>query len=133
MHSPDDLNAARAPIKKGVQIPGHLSQGVAQRRRRRVKRGKPQSLVALELCYRDETPLRRIQLAKVSVLHRRHPYQLPVVAVCPAVIRAGEDAGVARIGPAQPVAAMAADVEKGMHLSLCIPHHQDRVFAHIRA
>jgi len=46
------------------------------------------------------------------------------------MIGTGEGRGIADIGPAQPVAAMVADVEKGADLPLAVPHHQDRVLAH---
>src|SRR6516165_3150634 len=39
--------------------------------------------------------------------------------------------GVAPIGPAQAVAAMAADVEKGVHVPLGVAHHEDWVLAHV--
>src|SRR5262249_42424480 len=55
------------------------------------------------------------------------------VTIGPAMIGTGEGSGVAGIGPAQPIAPMPADVEKGVDFALAVPHHQDRVFAHIRA
>jgi len=47
------------------------------------------------------------------------------------MIGTDEGRGIADIGPAQPVAAVAADVEKGADLPRAVPHHQDRVLAHV--
>ena len=47
------------------------------------------------------------------------------------MIGAGEARGVAGVGAAQPVAAMAADIEKGAHPAGTVAHHQHRVLAHI--
>jgi len=47
------------------------------------------------------------------------------------MIGAGEGCGIAGVGPAQSVAAMPADIEKGMDLVGTVAHHQNRVFAHI--
>src|SRR5712691_4102608 len=66
----------------------------------------------------------------VGLFEGRDPHQLPVVAIGPAVIGAGESSGVPHVGPTQPVAPMAADVEKGVHLPRAVAHHQDRVLAH---
>jgi len=46
------------------------------------------------------------------------------------MVGTGESGGIARIGPAQPVAPMPADVEEGVDGALAVPHHQDRVFPH---
>jgi len=47
------------------------------------------------------------------------------------VIGAGETRGIAAIGAAQAIAAMAADIQKGVYLALAVAHHQDGVLAHI--
>src|SRR4030095_6445163 len=49
------------------------------------------------------------------------------------MIGTDEGRGVAGIGPAQPIAPMPADVEKGVDVALAVPHHQDGVLAHRRA
>src|SRR6266568_302628 len=49
------------------------------------------------------------------------------------MIGTGEGDGVASIGPAQPIAPMAADVEEGVDGALAVAYHQDRVLAHRRA
>ena len=47
------------------------------------------------------------------------------------MIGAGEGGGIASIGAAQPVAAVTADIQKGVHLALRIAHHQHGIFTHI--
>jgi hypothetical protein len=47
------------------------------------------------------------------------------------MIGTGETLRVTRICPAQPVTTMAADVEKGVDLSLAVSHHQHGVFTHV--
>src|SRR5262249_7258675 len=69
----------------------------------------------------------------VGFLEVGYAHQLPVVAIGPAMIGTGEGGGVAGIGPAQPIAAVAADVEEGVDAALTVAYHQDRVLAHIRA
>src|SRR5207253_11523585 len=52
-------------------------------------------------------------------------------ALGPAVIGTAEARRVAVIGPAQAVAAMAADIQEGAHHAGGVAHHQYRVLAHI--
>src|SRR5262249_32739582 len=40
VHAADDFDTALAPVEEGVQVPGHLPEIFAQRRRLRVERGK---------------------------------------------------------------------------------------------
>ena len=47
------------------------------------------------------------------------------------MIGAGEARGVAGVGAAQAIAAVAADIEKGVHLAASVAHHQHRVLAHV--
>ena len=56
--------------------------------------------------------------------------EFPVIAVGPTVIGAGEAGGVAIVGTAEAVAAMAADIEKGADLAGAVAHHQHWVLAH---
>src|SRR5262245_62073066 len=46
------------------------------------------------------------------------------------MIRAGEAGRLAAIGPAEPIAAVAARVEQSVDRAPAIPHHQDGVFPH---
>ena len=127
----DDFDPALAPVDERVEIPRHLAEIVAQWRRLGVEGGEQQPLVIVELRHRHEAPALAVQFAVVGFLQIRHAGQPPVIAVGPAVIGAGEAGGIAGIGAAQPVAAMAADVQKRVHLALRVAHHQHRVFAHI--
>src|SRR5208283_4690553 len=96
-----------------------------------VESGEEQPLVAVELRHRLETPALALQFAVIGFLEPRHADQPPVVAVGPAMIGAGEARGIAGISTAQPVAAMAADIQEGVHLARAVAHHENRVFAHI--
>ena len=58
--------------------------------------------------------------------------QPTVIPVSPAVIGASEGGGIAGIGAAQAVAAMAAKVQEGAGLACTVAYHQYRVFAHMR-
>jgi hypothetical protein len=67
----------------------------------------------------------------VGFLQIRHADQPPVVAVGPAVIGAGEGRCIAVVGAAKAIAAMAANVQEGVHFARRVAHHQNRVFAHV--
>src|SRR6266567_7760000 len=131
VHAANDFDAAFAAVAEGIQIPGHLPQILAQWRRLRVKGGKQQALVVVQLRHRVEAPALPVQFAVIGFLEVGHASEPPVIAIGPAVIGAGEARGIAAIGAAQPVAAMAADVEKGVDLARAVAHHQHRVLAHI--
>src|SRR5215831_1156467 len=130
VHPADHLNAALTAIEEGVEVPGHLPQIVQEWRGRGIEGGEEQPLVAGELGHRDQPPLLPLQLPIIGFLQGGHPHQLAIVAIRPAMIGTGEGRGIANIGSAQPVAAVAADVEKGADLPRAVPHHQDRVLAH---
>jgi hypothetical protein len=49
------------------------------------------------------------------------------------MIGTGKMLGVVSIGPAQPIATMMADIEKGPDLTIAVPHHQHRVLTHVGA
>ena len=127
----DDLDPALAPVDKGVEIPRHLAEIIAQRRRLGIEGGEPQPLVIVELRHRREAPAVAVELVMIGLLQIRHAGQPAVIAVGPAVIGAGEARGVAAVGAAQPVAAMPADIEKGVHLAAGVAHDQHRVLAHV--
>src|SRR5262249_12955689 len=131
MHAADDLDTALAAIKEHVEIPLHLAEIVVQWQRIGIERGEPQSLVIVELRYWRQAPALAVQFIVVGLLQIRHADQPPVIAVRPAMICAGEGGGVTGIGAAQPVATMAADIQKCVYLSAAVAHHQNRVFTHI--
>src|SRR5215469_13019392 len=130
VHAADHLDAALATVKEGVEIPGHFAEILAQRWRLGIEGGEVEALVAVELRYRFEAPLVSLQFVVVGLLEPRHTDQPPVIAVGPTVIGTGEAGGVAGIGAAQTVAAMAADVEEGAYLPAAVMHHENRVFTH---
>src|SRR5215469_1174358 len=131
VHAADDLDAALATVEERIQVPRHLAEILAQRRCLRVKGGEQQSLVAVELRHRGEAPALPLQFAVIGFLEIRYPYQPAVIAVGPAVKGAGEGGGVADLGAAQSVAAMPADIQKGMHLARRVAHDENWVFTHV--
>jgi hypothetical protein len=127
----DHLDPALATVEKRIQIPAHFPEVFAQRRRLRVKGGKQQPLVAVQLRHRREPPAFPLQFAVIGFLEVRDTDQPPIIAIRPAVISARECRVVAGIGATQVVAAVPANVQEGAHLALVIAHHQHRVFAHV--
>src|SRR5260221_5975501 len=127
----DDRDAAFPAIEKRVEIPGHLAEIVAQRRRLGIEGGEYEALVAVELRYRDEAPPLAVEVAVIRLLQVWDPGEPSVVAVGPAVIGAGQARRVAVIGTAQPVATMPADIQESAHLPVAAADDQNRVFAHI--
>ena len=127
----DHLDPALAAVEERIEVPGHFAEVVAQWRRLRVEGGEQQSLVAVQLRNRHQTPVLALQFAAVEFPQIRHPDEPAVVAVGPAVIGAGEARGVAAIGAAQPIAAMPADIKESAHPAVTVAHHQNRIFAHI--
>ena len=125
------LDAALAPVEEELEIPGHLAQIIAQRRRLWVKRSEIQSHVMIDLRDRAEAPALALQFAVIGFLEVRDPYEPPVIAVGPTVIRASEGRGIAATGATQPVAAMATNIEERAHLAARIAHHENRVLAHV--
>src|SRR5215469_7811907 len=131
MNAADQLDAAVAAVEEQIEIPGHLAEILAQRRRLRIEGREIQPLVVIELRHWAEAPALAVQLAVIGFVEIRHSDQPPVIAVGPAVIGAGEGRGIAGAGAAQPVAAMAAHVEECAHLAARVAHHENRVLAHI--
>ena len=129
----DQFDAAFAAIKESIEIPAHLTEVFGQSRRLRLEGGEPQPLVAVELPHRDETPALSIQFVVVGFSQIRHADQPAVIAIGPAVIGTGECRGIADLGAAQTIAAMAADIEERANLTRCVTDDQDRVFAHVSA
>src|SRR4029450_624524 len=133
VHPSDHFDTPLATIEEGIQIPGHVPEILQERRRCRIEGGKQQPLIAVQLRHRDQAPALLFQLSIVSLFEVWNTHQLPVVTIGPAMIGTGEGSGIARIGPAQPIAPIPANLEKGVDCALAVPHHQDRVLAHRRA
>lgn len=68
---------------------------------------------------------------RVGARLQRHVDQLAVNAVRPAVIRAGEGAGVTAVGVTHAHRAVATLVEKRFDAAVLLAHHHHGVFAHI--
>ena len=131
MDAADDLDAAFAAIEEYVEIPGGGAEVFQQGRRVRVEGGEDEALVDVELGHGNEAPLGLVQLVVVGVLQVGDGLQRAVVAEGPAVIGADEGGGVAVVGAAEAVAAVAADVQERADLAGAVAHHQHRVFAHV--
>ena len=71
----DDLDAAFAPVDEGVEIPGHLAEILAQRRRLGIEGGEPESLVTLQLRNGDQAQRPAVQFAVIGLACR---YGTPV-------------------------------------------------------
>ena len=127
----DHLDTTLTAVKERVEVPSHFAKILAQRRRRRIKGGEPQALVIVDLRHCCQAPAVAIQFIVVGLFHIGHADKPAVITVGPAVIGAGKRRGIAGIGTAQAVAAMAADVEERAHLPSAVTQDQDRVFAHI--
>src|SRR5207244_1513087 len=56
VHAADDLDAAFAAIEEGVEVPAHLAEILAQRRRLGIEGGEPEALVIVELRHRHQAP-----------------------------------------------------------------------------
>src|SRR2546423_3857556 len=109
VHAANDLDATLVPVEESIEIPGHFAEILAQRGRFWIEGGEPQALVAVELRHRNEAPALAVQFAVIGLFEIRDPSQLPVIAIGPAMISAGKTGGIAGLGAAQPVAAVAAD------------------------
>src|SRR5260370_42408738 len=68
----------------------------------------------------------------VGLAEERHADQLPVGAVAPAMIRAGEDRGVALVVAAHLHPAMAARIEKDVNRAGAVAAQDDGLLAHPR-
>src|SRR5712691_1213309 len=68
----------------------------------------------------------------IGLAEERHADQLPVGAITPAMVGAGEDGGVALVVAAHLHPAMAARIEEDMHLAGAVAAQDDRLLAHPR-
>ena len=81
--------------------------------------------------------MRAVELRVIGLAEKRHPDEAPVGAVAPTMIGTGEDRGVAFVVAAYFHAAMAARIQKNMHLAgavtaedhLLLPHPRRGVIA----
>ena len=74
---------------------------------------------------------RPVQRTVVSLLFAGQVLQPPVVGVGPAVVGAGEVAGVAQVGTHYAVAPVAAHVQEGVQLALAVAGENHRVFPQV--
>jgi hypothetical protein len=84
----------------------------------------------VQLRDRNEAHARAVEFTVVRVPQVRHAGETAVISKGPAVIGADETRRIAVVGPAQTVAAMAADIEECAYGSGGVAHHQNRVLAH---
>ena len=131
MDAAQHLHPALATVKEHVEVPGGVAEVVQQRRCVGVEGGENQALVAVQLGHRGEAPLGLVQLAVVGVLEVGNGLEGAVVAESPAVVGADKRGGVSGVGAAEPVAAVAADVQEGSDLAGPVADDQHRVLAHV--
>jgi hypothetical protein len=130
MDAADDLDTALATVEKRIEIPGHLTKILAQRRHERIGGGEPETFVVGDLRDRNQAPLFAVQFAMIGFSEVWHPGQAAVIGICPAVIGTDEARGVAIPGAAETVAPMAADIQERTHGSCTVTQNQHRVFTH---
>src|SRR5204863_4415356 len=92
--------------------------------------GPGPSPVAGELRDLDQTPLRTIQGRVIRLAEKWHTDETAIGAVAPAMIRAGKDRRVALVIAAHLHAAMAAGIQKDMHLADPVAAEDDRLLPH---
>ena len=85
-----------------------LSQIVVKRRRFGIERREVEAVGVIDLCRLGESPLRLVEVLSVVGRQARYADQVSVQVVVPAVIGADERFGIALLGTAKRVAAMAA-------------------------
>ncbi len=95
VHAANHLDATLAPVEERVEIPAHLAEILAQRRRLGIEGGEVQPFVIVELRHWHQAPALAIELAVIGLFQIRDADQFAVIAVGPAVIGAGEARGVA--------------------------------------
>ena len=131
LRGPENLDTALAAVEEEVEVPGHLAEVFQQRGGVGVEGAEVEALVVVDLGYGSEAPLAGVQLVVVGLFQAGDGDELAVGTVGPAVVGADERGGVAGIGTADAIAAVAADVEEGADRAVGVAHHEDRVLAHV--
>src|SRR5712671_1071328 len=117
LHAGQDLAAALAAvpaIERQIEVAAEIAEIVEKRRRRLVPIRPDRALVSAELGDFDEAPARLIKLLVIGLAEERHPDQMPVGAIAPAMVGASKDRGVALVVAAHFHPAVAARIEEGM-------------------
>ena len=89
-----------------------VAQIVEQAGRRRIQGREVEALVVIDLRRRGQAPLRLVNVVAIEVRLAGNADQPAVQAVGPAVVAADKSLCVAKLGPAQRIAAMAAGVQQ---------------------
>ena len=131
LYATDDFGAAFTTIQHTVEIPGDVAEIIAQRRRGGIPVAENQSLVALYARNFVQPPVRFAQPLRVGARFQRDVDQLAVNAVRPAVIRAGEGAGITAVGVADAHCAVATLVEKRFDAAVFLANHHNCILAHV--
>ena len=71
MHTAKDFYPAFSPVKEHVQVPFGFTEVFVQGRGVRIKGSENKSLVAIDLCYRNQAPLATVKFAVVGVFEIR--------------------------------------------------------------
>ncbi len=128
----DKLRAALAAIEKDVEIPGHVAEVIAQRRRFGIEVAEDEAFILIDQRNGSEAETLFVELAVIVLLEIRHADECAVAAIHPAVIRAGERIRIALLQAADAIAAMAADVQESAELAVLTAADEHRVFTHVR-
>ena len=135
LHPGQHLAAALAAVpavEREIEVRAEISEIVEERRRRRIPIRPHRPLVGAELRDLDKAPARLVEGFVVGLAEKRHADQMPVGAIAPAVIGAGEDRGVALVIAAHLHAAMAARIEEGVDLPAPVAAEDHQLLAHPR-
>src|SRR6202158_1645934 len=119
LHAGQDLAAALAAvpaIERQIEVAAEIAEIVEERRRALIPIRPDGALIGAELRHFNEAPFGPVELGMISLPKERHTDQVPVGAIAPPVVRAGENGGVAFVVAAHLHPAGAAGIEEGVGL-----------------
>src|SRR5579885_2355621 len=131
MHPANHLGAAGAAAEIAVDVPEHVAQVVAQRWRIGIPVAEHLSVDSCKARYLEGAPFALVKFVAIAVFFVRNGDEVAGEVVTPAMIGAGECAGVAAIRPADAHPAMAALIQKRPNRSVLLPHDQHGIFGHV--
>ena len=124
------LGAVVQPVEADIQQPPGVAQVVVQAGSAAVPGGEHDAGVGVHPCLHQAQEV-AVQRAIVCFLVPGHVFQLALVGVGPAVVGAGEVAGIAHVGADDAVAPVAAHVQVGPQAAPPVATEYDRLLAHV--
>ena len=112
----EHLHTLAVKAEEQIEVPGHAPEVLLQRRRGRVEGCEDQPVVGADLRSRGESVVFLTHSAE-CVSPQRCTDELAVAAVGPAVVRAAEVGGVARVGSANLNTPVPASIEQDVDLA----------------